>query len=329
MNPGCTAAVPSPGTSPRVSVVLGVHNHADRLSDTLDSVLAQRLRDFECVVVDDGSTEPGVREVLDRYAGRDSRIRVSSAPHRGLTRALMVGCAAARGAYIARVDVGDALHPHRLDRQCAEMEAQPATAFVSCWTEVCGPAWEPLYVECGQPTGPEGDDVLPRETGGNLTNGPTHHGSVMFRRAAYIAAGGYRPQFYFGQDWDLWYRLAERGRFRIVPEILYRVRLFPDSLSARHRRQQAEIGRCSLGAFGRRRQGLSEDDCLVAAERIRPAAPNRHRRPNGEGAHFIGGLLRKNGDARCRRYFLQALRERPWRMNTWCRLLQALAGGLR
>ena len=53
-----------------------------------------------------------------------------------------------------------------------------------------------------------------------MLDGPPHHGSVMFRRDAYERSGGYRAQFRYGQDWDLWYRLAALGKFQIVPEVL-------------------------------------------------------------------------------------------------------------
>jgi hypothetical protein len=150
----------------------------------------------------------------------------------------------------------------------------------------------------------------------------------MFRRDAYLAAGGYRWPFYYGQDWDLWYRLAERGAFALIPEVLYRARLFPDGISACHRVRQEQLGRLSLEAFRLRRQGLPEEQCLRQAAAIRPGRPSAPAwRSKGEGAHLIGELLRTRGDTRCRPYFLQALRSNPFRLNSWVRLLQSFAGG--
>jgi len=59
-------------------------------------------------------------------------------------------------------------------------------------------------------------------------DGPTHHGSVKFRREAYVKAGGYRPAFYYAQDWDLWYRLAALGTFAMVEQSLYWGRNHPE-----------------------------------------------------------------------------------------------------
>jgi len=316
--------------SPAVSVVMGVFNGARWLSDTLDSLQAQTDGDWELIVVNDGSSEPQVGDLLAERAAQDPRIRVIAKSHEGLTRALMDGCAAARGAYIARIDAGDILLPDRLRRQRAVLDRHPGVGFVSCWTEFCGPEWEPLYVRQGRGTPEEGADVLPMRPGENLTDGPTSHVSVLFRKELYDAVGGYRPEFYYGQDWDLWYRLAERSQFSMVPEVLARVRLFPESLSAGARERQEQIGRCSLGAFWARREGRPEAEWLARAAVLRPEASARAPRPSGEGARFIGELLRKNGDSRCRRYFRAALRADPLDARAAFRLLQSfLPGGSR
>ena len=86
----------SPTCKPAVSVVLPVYNGADTLSRAVDSVRAQDCRDWELIIVDDGSTD-GSGEIADRLARADGRILVLHGPHRGLVPALADGCAAARG----------------------------------------------------------------------------------------------------------------------------------------------------------------------------------------------------------------------------------------
>jgi len=95
---------------PTVSVVMGVYNGEALLPETIDSVLAQDMRDFEFIIVDDGSTD-GSAAVLQHYATADSRIRVFHKSNAGLTLALIDGCNAARGEFIARIDVGDTMTP--------------------------------------------------------------------------------------------------------------------------------------------------------------------------------------------------------------------------
>ena len=116
----------------------------------------------------------------------------------------------------------------------------------------------------------------------------------------------------------------------MVPEILARVRLFPESLSAGARERQEEIGRCSLGAYWSRREGRSEADWLERAAAIRPVPGALAPRMTGQGDYFIGELLRRNGDPRCRRYFRDALRANPLHPQAAVRLLQSfLPGGIR
>src|SRR5262245_12696845 len=96
-----------------VSVVMSVYNGASSLSVTMNSVLSQAGVDLEFVIVNDGSTD-GTGEILDDYALSDSRVRVIHQKNTGLTGALILGCAAATGEFIARQDVGDTSLPGRL-----------------------------------------------------------------------------------------------------------------------------------------------------------------------------------------------------------------------
>ncbi|MGH9760030.1 MAG: glycosyltransferase family 2 protein [Blastocatellia bacterium] len=89
-----------------ISVVMSVYNGEDHLAESVDSILDQKGVSLEFIVVDDGSTDKS-GEILADYSRRDSSVRVLSRENQGLTRALIAGCAAARGKYIARQDVGD------------------------------------------------------------------------------------------------------------------------------------------------------------------------------------------------------------------------------
>lgn len=311
---------------PDISVVMSVHNGDGDLPVTLDSILVQDGVDLELIVVDDGSTDQS-GTVLQRYAEADERVVVIRQENAGLTRALCRACSIARGRFIARQDAGDVSVQGRLRKQVAALEAFPDAVLVSCWTGFYGPEWETLYVCKGNGPHMKVADVLPLRFGDNLLDGPTCHPSVMFRRDVYEAVGGYRWQFYYGQDWDLWYRLAERGGFLFVDEELYKARMFPDGVSAVNRERQALIGHCSLSAFWCRRQGLPEEEWLQKASRIRPGGPGKRSDGvlAGEGMHFVGELLRRRGDARCVRYFASALRQDCLRPNTWFRLIQACA----
>src|SRR5262245_30164988 len=93
-------------TRPEVSVMMSVYNGASHLAATLDRILSQEGVALEFIVVNDGSTDKS-SQILNDYAQRDSRLRVIHQENTGLTRALIRGCDAARGEFIARNDAGD------------------------------------------------------------------------------------------------------------------------------------------------------------------------------------------------------------------------------
>lgn len=309
---------------PRISVVMSVFNGAATLAATLESVLMQTESDFEFIVIDDASADasPGI---LERYAVLDPRILVlRNEKNLGLTRSLIAGCAAARGQYIARQDAGDLSHPRRLAREAAVLDATSDVAFVSCWTEFVGPELEHLYEARGTGRAHEPMRVLPASDMRALQDGPSSHSSVMFRRDAYERAGGYRREFYYGQDWDLWCRLAAQGKFQMIPEVLYRGRVVPESISIGARHVQNVFGALALDAMQARRASQSEEPILARALAI-GRTPRGTRRSRADGFYFIGEILRGNGDPRARRYLWAAVTAAPLSVKTWLRWLQSLA----
>lgn len=110
---------------PRVSVLMPVYNGADFLAPAVDSVLAQTLRDFELIVVDDGSTD-ATPQILADFSARDARIRVlTNVQNQRLVASLNRGLEAARAPLIARMDADDIAHPERLTKQVAFLDAHP------------------------------------------------------------------------------------------------------------------------------------------------------------------------------------------------------------
>ena len=118
---------------PDISIVMSVYNGADRLRETMESVLSQEGVSLEFIIVDDGSTD-GSDVTLGNYARHDARVRILHQENQGLTRALIRGCEAAKGKYIARQDAGDISLPFRLHLQKAVLDQHEDCAFVSCWT---------------------------------------------------------------------------------------------------------------------------------------------------------------------------------------------------
>ena len=306
--------------SPDISVVMSVYNGATDLRRSVDSILSQEGVNLELIVVNDGSTDPSIN-ILQEYASSDERVRVVSQQNQGLTRALVVGCAAARGEYIGRQDVGDISLPGRLIKQLDCIRETPDSAFVSCGTRFVGPKGEHLYDVSRDPTEATTHLLTLNQ---HEIKGPSSHPSTLFSRSLYERVGGYRSPFYFAQDLDLWIRLAERGRHVVIPEVLYEASITVDSISGLHRKEQIALTTIMLEGAGLRRKGLSEQHILNRAESIRPIK----RRPasrlvRARAFYFIGSCLRRRNNPQAAYYFRQALKSYPLHFKSAVRLLIA------
>jgi glycosyltransferase involved in cell wall biosynthesis len=289
----------------KLSVVMAVFNGADTLRATLDSILTQTERDFELVVVDDGSTD-ATASILAETA--DPRLRVITQANAGLTRALIRGCAEGRGEIIARHDCGDRSHPTRFARQLALLAEGHAVA--ACATRFVDADGDLLYIARA-----DGDEVrrsLLHDDAAHIHALP-HHGSAMFRRDAYVKAGGYREQFRVAQDLDLWVRIAQDGgTFAVVDEVLYDATVDARSISGTARDAQVR----STGIAVALRDGRGS---LVDAANVIPA-PFTAR---GEAAalYFIGRCLLQQRNRKGLRVLREAIRRDPWHWRAWLSLL--------
>lgn len=304
--------------SPEVSVVMSVYNDDEHLCETMDSVLSQENVDFEFIVVDDGSMDESAR-ILDEYAGIDSRVCVIHQKNAGLTRALIRGCAEARGQYIARQDAGDISLPGRLKKETAQIRQNPDVALVSCGSRFVGPLGEHLYDVMHDPS-----DATERLLTVDLNSirGPSHHGCTLFPLALYRKVGGYRPHFYFAQDLDLWVRLAELGKHIIMQEILYQASMTVSAISNLYRKEQIKAAQAIIECSRLRRCGISEDLLLNDAMSIRPAAGRcLGRLDYARALYFVGSCLKEKGDPQAEYYLKQALMKFPLHLKSAARLL--------
>jgi len=294
----------------KISVVLAVYNDAAHIAKSLDSILAQTERDFELIVVDDGSSD-ATPAILAEYARRDARLRVIAQPNAGLTRALIRGCAEAAAPLIARHDSGDLSHPDRFRRQLELMRGD--VVLVACATEFVGPEGEPLYVVRVDPEETR-ESLL--HAGAAQLHGIAGHGSAMFRRDAYLRAGGYRPEFYFAQDLDLWVRLAPLGRIAAAEDVLFTVLVEARSITTANHDRQMRMKEIIVAL----RDGGPRDALLAEAAAVRPRRRSS-RRDQAKGLYFIGRCLRRRRDARARRYFVQAIAHDPLHWRAWAALV--------
>jgi len=296
---------------PEISVVMSVYNGERYLRQAADSILAQEGIEFEFIVVDDGSSDSSPR-ILEEYACHDPRVRVICQENAGLTRALIRGCVEARGEYIARQDADDVSLPGRLAKLADVLRRDHTLSFVSSWSQVIGPEGEVLMTH----TRPE-DPYRATELllfGGA---GPPGHGSVMFRRSRYEAVGGYRAEFYFAQDCDLWFRLGENGRLGYVPQVLYQYRVSPGSVSGNRNFIKVEFAEAVSRCRDARRRGENESDILSACVRL--ANRTRETSPASEAAtlYFLGRNLLRRNPVQAVKYLVACIRKSPWHFRAW------------
>jgi glycosyltransferase involved in cell wall biosynthesis len=186
-----------------------VYNAEKYLRAALNSVLAQTLRDFEIVAVDDGSTD-GSGKILEEYASRDARVRLMRQKNAGHAAARNAAAAVARGRYIAMHDADDVFHPDRLEKQAAALDARPDLIAVFCRTVVTDENLKPLAVT-RVPTDPPAVRRAMR-CGNPLQQNP------MIRREAYEKIGGYHEAFVCSSDFDFNLRLLDVGEVMCLPE---------------------------------------------------------------------------------------------------------------
>ena len=109
---------------PEVSVIMSVYNGDRFLAAAVESILTQTYDDFEFLILDDGSRDQSP-EILQGYAGQDTRIRLLTQANQGLTVSLNQLIEASRGQFIARMDADDVAHPDRLGRQLEFLRQHP------------------------------------------------------------------------------------------------------------------------------------------------------------------------------------------------------------
>jgi glycosyltransferase involved in cell wall biosynthesis len=205
-----------------VTVLIPAHNAGAFLREAVDSILAQTFTDFECLVIDDGSTDGAVEALR---AIPDPRLRIERNPRNlGLIATLNRGLELARAPLLARMDADDVALPQRLERQVAAFAADPSLAIVGTWAQFVDEAGARGSV-FPKPVGH--DDIVAR----SLLGCPFVHPSVMFRVAPVVAVGGYPADAPHAEDYALWLKLVLKHRCANLPEVLLLYRLHGGQVS--------------------------------------------------------------------------------------------------
>jgi glycosyltransferase involved in cell wall biosynthesis len=207
---------------PKVSVVIPTYNRQRLVQGTIDSVLRQTFRDVELIVIDDGSTDDTRRVLQDRYG---ARIRYIYQENQGESAARNHGIALACGEYVAFVDSDDLWHPQKLDHQVEVLDTNPGIGLSS--TQAYWINYKGLRLhKTPDGRGRQSDTVSWREL--VLDNVIAGGGSsALIRKECLERTGGFDQSIRFGEEWDLWIRIAHDYRVQQIPVPLVYYRLNP------------------------------------------------------------------------------------------------------
>ena len=238
--------------TPVVSVLMSCYNGEKWIGDAIESVLHQTFRDFEFIIVDDGSRDKSL-EIMNSYSAKDSRIRIIEKENTGLPDSLNVGIQAAKGDWIARIDTDDLCEPQRLKKQFDFAASDPELVLVGS-----------AYHEIDEEGRVQKLQFYP-ETHTDLKKNLLHkkrffaHSSAFYKTDAVRKAGGYRPRIKKSEDYDLWLRLSENGKLACIPEPLIRFRTHPGQISHEDSgKRQIADGRVALTSYWIRKFGYAD-----------------------------------------------------------------------
>lgn len=216
----------------KVSIIIPCYDQGQFLEETLESVWKQTYKDWECIIIDDGSTD-NTFELAKKAAKADSRIHVLSQPNRGVNAARNRGILASKGKYIQFLDADDLIEPEKMETQVGFLEQNPEVGIT--YTEVL------LFRSTVESPGQcliqpgrhvpdfsgEGFELILLLTSRNIA--AIH--SPMVRRDVFDQVGLLNESYTHAEDWEFWWRCAIKGisfyyYYRPNSAALYRVQPF-------------------------------------------------------------------------------------------------------
>lgn len=198
-----------------VSVVIPCHNMGCFIAEALGSVQVQTFRDFEIIVVDDGSDDPDTIALLETF--KHKGIRLIRTYNYGVAAARNLGVMNAVGKYILCLDSDDIIEPTYLEKAVNLLEKDQGICVVGCDAKLFGDA--------------SGVRIYPAFSIEHLLSENILHVSSIFRKRDWQAVGGYCPHMKFGwEDWEFWISMTRLGiGVKHIPEPLFCYRIRSDS----------------------------------------------------------------------------------------------------
>ena len=220
---------------PKISIVMPVYNCERYVKRAIESILGQTFRDFEFIIVNDGSSDQTL-EILKRFEYDDPRIRIITRENRGLVASLNEGVACSQGEFIARMDGDDIALPERLKLQFNRMVGDKSLVLLGTRIVLVDEEGRPLMRWKHKY---QHEDIVPRLLNGD--GSALTHPAVMMRRHAFDAVGGYDSRYGANEDLDLFLKLSEIGRIANLEQVLLLWRQHSGSINANMAELQHEF----------------------------------------------------------------------------------------
>lgn len=213
---------------PKVSIIIPTYNRADLLPRAIASILAQTFRNFELIIVDDGSTDD-TPEVVNKFQEKDNRVKyIRQENSGGAARPKNTGIKNAAGEYIAVLDSDDEWLPEKLAKQLNLFEKfnNPNLGFVGCHAFIVNkkPDGQNIFKIPSYRKSEFLEKILHRDYLGSGSG-------IMYKKSVFDDIGFFDENLKSGQDWEMRIRLLQKYDFEAVPEPLIKYHLHQASVS--------------------------------------------------------------------------------------------------
>jgi len=206
--------------NPIISVILSVYNAEQYLKEAIESILNQTYKDFEFIIIDDGSKDNSLN-IIKYFQNNDNRILVISRENKGLIASLNEGINIASGKYIARMDADDISLPKRLEEQLRYMQEHEDVI-------VCGSFIELFGAENKIRKYPITDEEIRAFF---VFRSPFAHPATMIQTEA-LKKVLYNKDYTHAEDYKLWMELLSYGKVYNIPKTLLKYRITAEQITS-------------------------------------------------------------------------------------------------
>lgn len=209
-----------------ITVLMPAYNCESYIVEAMDSILNQTFKNFEFLIINDGSTDT-TEKIIKSYS--DERIRLITQKNAGVSEALNRGLREASGKYIARFDADDVCYPTRLEEQYKFMLENPDYVLIGSDADYITKTGE--FIFSYQSTGHTNEEIQERI----FERNPFIHSVVFFPKEVALECGMYDPKAHTFEDHLLWVKVVKRGKVCNFKKPFIKVRLNPESVTTDER----------------------------------------------------------------------------------------------